>query len=393
MLERLCVPQQRRGRFLIAVTGLVMALGAAPSRCAAADVGRGASAVDGGAAPSPARASAPDAASAPDSTAPVAGDTLDSPYGPAGYDASGEVEIWRMPALAREDTFGVRLRYEYRTIEIEADRLSLREILERAREGERRRREAVDDASYTENVRVSAIGSRIGRERNRIFEERTRVYYKAPDRHLRIRIAERAYGDQDEEEETESRSSVRVSVDDILDLASAPFYLENIDSYRYAIRDRQVFPDRVVYAVDFEPRSEFDVEPSGTFWIDAAEFVIIHEEMRFERNPAPLILKSLGNFTRERRRVDGRWMVTRAYAEAELRGTLLHGIRKIEFELRLSDFAFNTGLPDSLFAGAAAGSAGEDGVHAGDRRRDGDGGHEEPVEEEQEEQEEPEETR
>jgi hypothetical protein len=52
-------------------------------------------------------------------------------------------------------------------------------------------------------------------------------------------------------------------------------------------------------------------------------------------------------------------MVTRAHAEAELRGTLLHGIREIEFELQLSDFAFNTGLPDSLFAGASGSAGGE----------------------------------
>jgi hypothetical protein len=121
--------------------------------------------------------------------------------------------------------------------------------------------------SYTEDMRAAAIGARFGDpNRRRFFEQRSRINFKRPDRQLRLRLAEREYGDQKEREETRSRARVNVEVDDALDFASAPFYLEDIDSYSYAIRERQIFPDRVLYAVDFHPRSEFDALPSGTFW-------------------------------------------------------------------------------------------------------------------------------
>jgi len=286
----------------------------------------------------------------PTATSEATPDTLDSPYGPAAYGADGQVEIWRLPALAREDTFGVRLRYELREIEIQGERVTLREILQRAQEGERARRESVEDLTYTQQVRVSALGGRFGDDdRTRIFEEIERVYFKQPDRHLRVHLAEREYGDQEEEEKIEVRARVRVDVGDALDFAQAPFYLEDIDSYRYTIHDRQIFPDRVVYAVRFEPRSDFDVEPTGIFWIDAADFVVVHEEMGFEKNPAPLFLKSLDNIVRERRRVDGHWVVTRIQVMCEFRLTMLLGVKQVEAEITFSNFEFNTGLDDAIF--------------------------------------------
>lgn len=277
-------------------------------------------------------------------------DSVASPYGPAGYDASGRVEIWRLPVLAREDTFGVHLRYALREIEIRAEILSLKEILHRAQEGERRRREAVRDLAYTRNTRVSVFGGRRpGAQQVRIFEERERIYFKRPDRRLEVHLADRKYGDQDQQEELKPRAQVAIEVRDALDFAQAPFYLEDIDAYRYRIEDREVFPDRVVYAVGFTPRSDFDIEPTGTFWIDAADFVVIYEEMRFEHNPAPLVVKSIDHIVREREQVDGHWVVTRLQGRAELRLSFLTGFRKIEFEARFSDFQFNTGLPDSIF--------------------------------------------
>jgi hypothetical protein len=288
-------------------------------------------------------------AAAEPSTSGAAGDTLSSPYAPVPG-PGGEVEIWRMPALASEDTFGVRLRYEAREIEVQGTRVSLREILEKAKAGERRRREAVADVSYTEDMRAAAIGARFGDpDRRRFFEQRSRIYFKHPHHELRIALAEREYGDQKEREETRRRARVSVEVNDALDFASAPFYLEDIDSYTYAIRERKIFPDRVLYAVAFHPRSEFDVLPSGTFWIDTAEYVVVHEELGFDRNPAPLLFKSLDHIVRERRRIDGHWVVTRLQLVVELRSALLIGFRRAELEVTYSDFAFNSGLNDAIF--------------------------------------------
>ncbi len=270
---------------------------------------------------------------------------------PAPVDSLGRpVEIWRVPALAAEDTFGVRVRYALRTVEVQGKRLTLRDILERAREGERRRREAIQDVSYTEDVRVVLIGGRGGNaERRRFHEARSRIYFKRPDRELRLELADRRYGDQDEDEKLGLNAEVSIEARDALDYADGPFYLEDIDSYRYEIRDRRLFPDRVLYAVAFAPRSDFDPLPSGTFWIDTAEFVVVHEEMRFERNPLPLFLESVDEIVRQRGRVADRWVVTRIQVKAVVRSALVFGFKTAEIEATYSDFAFDQGLVDSLF--------------------------------------------
>jgi hypothetical protein len=263
------------------------------------------------------------------------------------------VEIWRVPALATEDTFGVLVKYEMRTIEVQAKRLSLRDILERAREGERRRREAVEDLAYTERIRVTLLGGRGGAsDRRRFFEHAARVYWKRPGKHLRVELGEREYGDQDVKEKLQARSEVQVEMFDVLDFAQGPFYLENLDEYRYELKDRRLFPDRVLYAVDFTPRSDFDPLPGGVFWIDTADFVIVHEDMEFERNPLPIFFESIDHIVRERKQIDGRWVVNRLQMVAEMRAAFIVGFDRVELEATFSDFAFNTQLPDSLFRDA-----------------------------------------
>jgi hypothetical protein len=281
----------------------------------------------------------------------TAEDSARSGYTPI-YGRDGEVEIWRVPTLAAEDTFGVRVKYETRTIEVQAKRLTLRDILERAREGERKRREAVTDLAYTERVRVTLLGGRTSKDKRRFFETAARVYWKPPDRNLRIDLGERQYGDQDLKESVAPEGQVQVEVSDALDFAQGPFYLEHIDDFRYSISDRRLFPDRIIYAVEFEPRSDFDpLSIAGTFWIDTADFVVVHEEMKFERNPVPLMLKSIDHIVRERQRVDGRWVITRLQLVADMRSALVIGFGRAEIEARYSDFAFNTGLSDSVFEG------------------------------------------
>ncbi len=268
-------------------------------------------------------------------------------YGPAVVGNDGTVEVWRLPALAKEDTFGVKLRYELREITIEGDRVTLREILRRAQEGEKRRRHRVEDVQYTQNVRAVVIGSRTGDQRRRIFEERSRIYLRPPNQQVTVSLGNREYGDQDETENIDVEATHELY--DALDFVQAPFYLEDIDAYRYEIADRQVFPDRVVYAVAFEPRSEFAVEPSGTFWIDAAEFVVVHEEMEFKNNPAPLFIRSIDKLVREHRMIDGHLVPTRIQARVDLRMSWALGFKAVEVEATYTDFEFNVGLDDAIF--------------------------------------------
>lgn len=281
-----------------------------------------------------------------------AADSARTGYTPI-YGRDGQVEIWRVPTIATEDTFGVQVKYETRTIEVEAKQVTLRDILERTRQGEKQRREAVTDLAYTEHVRVTLLGDRRSKEKRRFFEEATRVYWKPPNRTMRVKLGERKYGDQDSTESIVPRTQVGVEVDDALDFAQGPFYLEQIDDFNYHIRDRRLYPDRIIYAVEFEPRSEFEpLSIAGTFWIDTADFVVVHEEMKFNRNPAPLLLKSIDHIVRERRRVDGRWVITRLQVVADMRSALMIGFGRAEVEATYDDFAFNAGLSDSLFKGA-----------------------------------------
>ena len=281
----------------------------------------------------------------------AASDSARAGYTPI-YGQDGAVEIWRVPTLAAEDTFGVQVKYETRTIEVQAKRVTLRDILERAREGEKKRREAVTDLAYTEHVRVTLLGDRRSKDKRRFFEEATRVYWKPPGRTMRVELGERKYGDQDSTESIVPRAQVGVEMDDALDFAQGPFYLEQIDDFRYEIIDRRLYPDRIIYAVQFEPRSDFEpLSIAGTFWIDTADFVVVHEEMKFNRNPAPLLLKSIDHIVRERRRVDGRWVITRLQVVADMRSALMIGFGRVEVEANYTDFAFNAGVPDSVFQG------------------------------------------
>jgi len=268
------------------------------------------------------------------------------------YGQNGQIEIWRVPTIAAEDTFGVQVKYETRTIEVQAKQVTLRDILERTREGEKKRREAVSDLAYTEKVRVTLMGDRHSKEKRRFFENATRVYWKSPDRTMRVQLGERKYGDQDSTESIVPKAQVGIEVDDALDFAQGPFYLEQIDDYNYHISDRRLYPDRIIYAVQFEPRSNFEpLSIAGTFWIDTADFVVVHEEMKFDRNPAPLLLKSIDHIVRERRRMDGRWVITRIQVVADMRSALMIGFGRVEMEANYSDFAFNAGVPDSVFQG------------------------------------------
>ena len=66
----------------------------------------------------------------------------------------------------------------------------------------------------------------------------------------------------------------------------------------YAIRSYyEIVGKRVIYEVRLEPKSDFEIAPSGRIWIDTSEYQILREEFDFgERVPLPMFVKRIGPF-------------------------------------------------------------------------------------------------
>jgi len=121
--------------------------------------------------------------------------------------------------------------------------------------------------------------------------------------------------------------------------------------YRYRIVGRDLLGNRLIYRIAFQPRSALDPsQPSGLVWVDTNDFVIVRQEVSFERSPVPLFLKSVDRMVIERQRVDGYWVLKRVLLRAETSLTLPMVGRSFDISLRFDPYAVNAGVDDSVFA-------------------------------------------
>jgi len=79
--------------------------------------------------------------------------------------------------------------------------------------------------------------------------------------------------------------------------------------------------------------------------------VIVRQEVRFKESPVPLFLKGIRRMTVERVKVGDLWVMSRLLARIEATLPLPKLGRAFDFGIQFTDYAINTGLPDSLFAG------------------------------------------
>jgi hypothetical protein len=248
------------------------------------------------------------------------------------------------PTLAAEDT----MHTEVPPVLVSAPRVTLDEILGRVARGERRRDSLMTDQSVLVTARLVRNADR-KRPAELLTETVMRVYKRKPDR-----VRTQVLRDYQAHDEKKKHSGVNVNVrtrggmdEEIVNFAFRP---EARRQYKYRILGRDLVGGHLVYRIAFEPRSLLDPsEPRGVVWIDTNDFVIVHQELIFDRSPAAPFIKDVNRVVIERQSVDGYWVLKRVLLRAEASIPLPEVGRSFDFSLRFDDYAINQGLPDSLF--------------------------------------------
>ena len=256
---------------------------------------------------------------------------------------------------AREDTVQLPLFIYRDDIDIEASRVSLKEIIRRCIEAEKTKYDDVEDIQFTVNSRaVIYYGDAADSSTKRtVHEGVSRIYRKQPDRFRAVSLGQREYtvkdGKVDPEDDSDDRAGIRASTRE--ELTDLPFFFEDLSDYNFDIRERVDLDDRVLYRIGFEPRSEFDPLPSGEFWLDTTDFQVVHVDMSWTENlPMPMILKDIDHVSIEKKKIHGVWVYDRISARVHLRKVpLLPLPRVMELVVRFQDYMVNQGLGDDVF--------------------------------------------
>jgi hypothetical protein len=232
-----------------------------------------------------------------------------------------EIEIPRY-IFAAEDTLEMPALFHMSEVEIQAGRLTIGDIVSRCIESEERLRERIESLVYTQTVRtvMHVDGYGESARKQMILEQADRVFFRKPSDHRTVSLANEQYVLEDggrrpwEDQENET---VRIEYEELQEL---PFYLEERDGYDFEILSREIVGERVIYEVRLTPRSDFEIAPEGTIWVDTSSFSILREEFHFgDRVPLPMFVKSVGPFIRERERIGDVWVWKRFLVRADLR--------------------------------------------------------------------------
>jgi hypothetical protein len=244
------------------------------------------------------------------------------------------------PTLAREDT----MRTSVPEVLVRAPRITLEEILDRVARGEARRESLIADQQFTATVRV--VRGAVKDDPARLLEERVmRIYRKKPDRVRTVPL-------RHWKNKPDRRGEVQVSFQSDMseEIVNFAFRPEARRDFRYKIVGRELLGNRVIYRIAFEPSSPLRRgEPSGLVWVDTNEFVIVRQEVDFERSPVPLLIKNIDRMVIERRRVQGHWVLQRVLLRAQTTVPLPTVGRSFDLSIHFDNYAINRGIADALF--------------------------------------------
>lgn len=253
------------------------------------------------------------------------------------------------PTLAVEDTMHTSVG----EVLVRATRVTLGEILDRVARGEARRESLLTDQAFVATARVVAHAEESGKTPELMSETVFRVYKKRPDKSRTI-VLRRYEAHPPRDKSPRARAEVHFGPGMSEEIVNFAFRPDARRDYRYHIAGRDIVGGHVVYRIAFEPRSLLTPDnPSGLVWVDTHDFVIVRQEVRFERSPVPLILERINRLVIERALVDGHWLLKRVLMRATATLPLPRLGRSFDLAIQFDDYALNTGLDDSLFSARA----------------------------------------
>ena len=138
--------------------------------------------------------------------------------------------------------------------------------------------------------------------------------------------------------------------------ADLPFAEGSAARYRYGLRASTLVGTSLVHEVTFAPRDRFAALPSGTIWVDIADWAIRRVEARFaDVVPFPWLLRAVPAYRQRQAPCGGVWFPVSETARVELRDLPLldaGGVYDVRVELR--DIVINGEACDDERAAAAA---------------------------------------
>jgi hypothetical protein len=254
------------------------------------------------------------------------------------------------PTLAVEDTMYTAVP----EVLVRAPRVTLDEILDRVARGEKRRDSLITDMSYLATIRFVGHAASTKREPVLLAEDVMRVYKKRPDRLRVVPLRHyEAWSDKDKDEKKDAEVDVQFSSDMSEEIVNFAFRAENRRAFRFRIAGRDLVGDHLIYRIAFEPSSNLGAEvPSGLVWIDTNEFVIVREELHFERSPIPLVIRDLERMVIERTQVGPHWVLRRMVARLRTTVPLPKIGSSFDFVIAIGDHVINQGIEDAFFDAA-----------------------------------------
>ena len=251
--------------------------------------------------------------------------------------------------LAVEDT----LHTSVGEVLVQAARVTLGEILDRVARGEARRESLLTDQAFMATARIVAHADEPGKRPELMSETVFRVYKKRPDKSRAV-VLRRYEAHPPRDKGPRVRAKVHFGPGMSEEIVNFAFRPDARRDYRYHIAGRDIVGSHVVYRIAFEPRSLLTPgNPSGLVWVDTNDFVIVRQEVRFERSPVPLFLERINRLVIERAQADGHWLLRRVLVRATATLPLPHLGRSFDLTIQFDDYVLNTGLDDSLFTARA----------------------------------------
>jgi hypothetical protein len=250
------------------------------------------------------------------------------------------------PTLAREDTMHTSVP----EVLVSAPRITLDEILDRIARAERQRDSLLLDESFVATMRMMRASDDKGPP-TFLEESVVQVYRKKPNHARTLLLRHR----RDRTEKGGAEVQFNFKGDMSEEIVNFAFRPEARRDFRYHIVGRDVTGNQVIYRIRFEPRSSLDATiPSGLVWVNTNDFVIVRQELEFDRSPVPLLLKGVDRVVIERERVGDFWVLSRILMRARFTFPVPRIGRLLDFSMQFDQYALNSGLPDSLFASAGA---------------------------------------